>query len=133
MLSAQLSNKESNVASRLRKGYAVHGGFKEGYLRGECERKPCTNGMWCLEKMEAANGALLLHLLIAKPCARRWACSRARGGPRCTAGGTAADAYARAVHQPWPAAARSAVCVVQEKGRDIFDLLRVCRRVGETV
>ena len=71
MLSAQLSNKESNVASRLRKGYAVHGGFKEGYLRGECERKPCTNGMWCPEKMEAANGALLLHLLIAKPCARR--------------------------------------------------------------
>ena len=62
MLSAQLSKKESNVASALGKGCAMQCGFKEGYVRGECKRKPCAIGMWSREKVVAANGALLLHL-----------------------------------------------------------------------
>ena len=62
MLSAHLSKKGSNVASMLGKDCAMRGGSKEGCLRGECKRKPCTNGMWCQEKVVAANGALLLHL-----------------------------------------------------------------------
>ena len=62
MLSAQLSKKESNVASVLGKGCAMQCGFKEGYLRGKCKLKPCASGMWSQEKMVAANGALLLHL-----------------------------------------------------------------------
>jgi hypothetical protein len=44
---------------------------RKGILRGECDRKPCANGMWCQEKVIAASGAFQLHSAIAKPCAWR--------------------------------------------------------------
>ena len=71
MLSAQLSKKESNVASVLEKGCAMQSGFKEGYLRGKCKRKPCVNGLWCQEKMVAAIEALAIAAALAKPRALR--------------------------------------------------------------
>ena len=71
MLSAQLSKKESNVASMLGKDCTMHCGFREGYLRGKCKRKPCVNGLWCQEKMVAAIEALAIAAALAKPRALR--------------------------------------------------------------